>query len=67
VDWYGSYPIYLDVCEGGFFFWDDASSTLLSLKVDVQLKNCAWYKIMTMTFWRDWRLPTPLNPKYIVS
>jgi hypothetical protein len=40
---------------------------LLQLKVDVRHKNCTWYKIMTMTFWRNWWLPTRLNPKPIIS
>jgi hypothetical protein len=35
--------------------------------VDVPHKNCTWYKIMTMIFWKDWQLPTPLNSKSIVS
>jgi hypothetical protein len=35
--------------------------TVFPLKLDVPCKNCTRYKIMTMTFWRDWRLPTPLE------
>jgi hypothetical protein len=42
-------------------------ATVLLLKVDVLGKNCTWYKIMTITFWRDWRSSTPMNPKSIVS
>jgi hypothetical protein len=42
------------------------SWTLLSLKANMPCKNCTWYKIMIMTFWKDWRSPTPLNPKPIV-
>jgi hypothetical protein len=41
--------------------------TLLLLKVDMPRKNCTWYKIMTMTFWKDWQSLTPFNPKPIVS
>ena len=35
--------------------------TLLSLKVDVPCKNCTWYKIITITFWKDWWSLTPLE------
>jgi hypothetical protein len=31
--------------------------TLFLLKVEVPCKNCTWYKIMTMAFWKDWRSP----------
>ena len=30
-------------------------------------KYCTWYKIMTIKFWKDWRLLTPLKSKSIVS
>jgi hypothetical protein len=41
--------------------------TLLPLEVDVPRKNYTWYKIITKTFWKDWRSSTPLNYKTIVS
>jgi hypothetical protein len=39
--------------------------TLLPLKMDVPHEKCTQYKIMTMTFWRDWRPPISLYPKSI--
>jgi hypothetical protein len=41
--------------------------TLILLKMDVPCKNCTWYKIMTMTFRRDWGLSIPLNSELIIS
>ena len=37
-------------------------STLFLLKVLVPCKECSWYKIVIMIFWRDWWSPT-LPPK----
>jgi hypothetical protein len=41
--------------------------SLLPLKMDMPYKNYTWYKIMSMTFWRDWRSLTSLNSEPIVS
>jgi hypothetical protein len=40
---------------------------LLPLKVLVPCEKCSWFKIMIMIFWKNWRSPTPLKPKTIVS